>query len=153
MHEWTILEYEQHERNLAWYVIMGLAGLFLVGYGLLTGNFLFALIIILFAIILFLRSHQTPNQVLFQITELGVVVGSRFYPYTELKDFYIIYNPPAVKTLFLNPNSIMRPILHIPLLDKNPVEVKHSLRAFLPEDLEKEKEPISEEIGRSWKMH
>ncbi|KKQ27163.1 MAG: hypothetical protein US42_C0014G0060 [Candidatus Magasanikbacteria bacterium GW2011_GWC2_37_14] len=153
LHEWSILEYEQHERNTAWYVIMGVLGVGLVTYALLTGNFLFALIVVLFAIILFLQSHQSPRNVLFQITDLGVVVGSRFYPYSELNNFYVVYNPPEVKNLFISCKSTWRPLLRIPLLDKNPVEVKYSLREFLTEDLEKEDEPMSEKIGRNWRIH
>lgn len=153
LHEWTIQEYEKHERGAPWYVIMVLLGLGLVAYALFTGNFLFALIIILFAIILFLQSHQEPAQVRFQITDLGVVVGGRFYPYSELEEFYLIYNPPEVKTLFLRPKSALRPLLRIPLLDKNPIEVKHALREFLPENLEKEEEPLSDKIARNWRIH
>ena|SRR3989338_9807760 len=153
LHEWTIQEYEQYERGLAWYVFMILIGLGLVFYSLMTGNFLFALIVVLFAIILFLQSHQMPLQVVFQITELGVVVGSRFYPYSEFESFYIIYNPPEVKTLFLETKSIFRPLLRVPLLDRNPLEVKHSLREFLSEDAEKEGEPLSDRMARNWRIH
>ena len=45
--------------------------------------------IILFAIILFLQSHQLPPQVDFKITELGIIVGGRFYTYSEFNNFYI----------------------------------------------------------------
>ena len=90
LREWTIAEYERHERGAVWYWLMCVVGLALVIYGMLTGNFLFALIIILFAIVMFLQSRQEPLQLPFQITELGAVVGNRFYPYGELKGFYII---------------------------------------------------------------
>ena len=101
LHEWSVQEYEKHERGLRWYVFMGTVGVALVVYALFTGNFLFAVIIVLFAIILFLQSHQEPTKILFQITDLGLVIGSRFYPYSELNNFYLVYNPPEVKTLFL----------------------------------------------------
>ena len=153
LQEWTIQEYDQHERGSLWYIIMITVGLALVAYGLLSDNFIFSLIIILSAIILFLQSHQEAPQVLFQITELGVVVGSRFYPYTELKDFYIIYNPPEVKTVYIEPKSTVRPTLRIPLLDQNPLDIRAHLQQFLPEDLEKEEEPASDAIARRWKIH
>ena len=102
---------------------------------------------------MFLQSHQTPQEVIFQITDLGIVIGTRFYAYSELKNFYIIYNPPQVKTLFLSAKSLTQPLLRIPLLDTNPIEVKHSLREFLTEDLEKEDEPLSEKLGRNLQIH
>jgi len=153
LHEWNIQEYERHSRGNLWYMIMVILGLILVIYSLITGNFLFALIIILFAIIMFLQHHQEPNQVLFQVAELGVVVGKKFYPYSEFENFYIIYQPPNVKTLYLDPKNTLRPMLRVPLLDMNPVEVKHSLREFLPEDVDKEEEPLSDRAARNWKIH
>ncbi|OGH71152.1 MAG: hypothetical protein A2921_01705 [Candidatus Magasanikbacteria bacterium RIFCSPLOWO2_01_FULL_43_20b] len=152
IHEWTILEYEKHARGMLWYVLAAVLGLALVLYGVFTGNFLFSLIVILAAIILFLQSHQEPRQIPFQITDLGVIVGTRFYPYAEFENFYIVYNPPEVKTLFLDTKNTLQPILRIPLLDMNPIEVKHSLREYLSEDIEKE-EPLTDRAARNWKIH
>jgi hypothetical protein len=153
LYEWTIQEYEQYARNVWWYIVMITAGLVLVLYGIFSGNFLFSLIIVLFAIIMFLQSHQTPPQVAFQITEFGIVVGNRFYKYSELINFYIIYNPPHTKSLFVETKSNFKPLLRIPLLDINPIEVRHTLREYLEEDLEKEEEPISEAFARNWRIH
>ena len=141
LHEWTIQEYERHERGTFWYVFMISIGLALVLYALATQNFLFALIIILFAIILFLQSHQEPLQVQFQITELGVIISRRFYTWSEFNNYYIIYEPPHVKTLFLDTVSTLRPALRVPLLDMNPNEIRHTLSQYLSEDVEKE-EPL-----------
>ncbi|MBI4993311.1 MAG: hypothetical protein HZC26_04250 [Candidatus Magasanikbacteria bacterium] len=152
IHEWTILEYEKHTRGTLWYVLAAVLGLALVLYGVFTGNFLFSLIVILAAIILFLQAHQEPRQIPFQITDLGVIVGIRFYPYSEFENFYIIYNPPEVKTLFLDTKNTLQPMLRVPLLDMNPIEVKHSLREYLPEDIEKE-EPLTDRAARNWKIH
>jgi len=151
--EWTIQEYEKHNRGILWYVIMGGLGIFFVIYGIITNDFLFSLIIILFAIILFLQAHQEPKQILFQITELGVVVGSRFYSFTELESFFLIYNPPNVKTLFLEAAGTLKPMIRVPLLDINPVEVKNILRAYLPENFERESEPLSDRAARNWQIY
>ncbi len=153
IHEWSLNEYERHDRGLKWYLfIFGSASL-LVLIAIWTDNFLFALIIILVAIIMFLQHHQEAEQVLFQITDLGVIIGYRFYPYGELGDFYIIYQPPVVKTLFIGTKSPVRPTLRIPLYDQNPVEVRHTLLEFIGEDLDKEEEPFSESVVRYFKLH
>ena len=153
LYQWSVQEYQHYHRATAWYIIMILGGLLFILYGLFSGNFLFSLIIILFAIIIFLQSHQEPPQIPFQITGLGIIVSDRFYSYNELDGFYIIYQPPAVKTLYIETQGFYRPILHIPLLDQNPVEIRHALQQFLEEDLEKEEEPIADKIGRSWGIH
>lgn len=153
IHKWTIQEYDQHERSVRWYIIMITIGLLLVIYGLIANNFLFSLIIILAGIILFIQSHQAPPEVLFQITELGVVLGHKFYNFSEFKSFFIIYQPPEVKNLFFQTNSVVHPILSIPLLDENPVVIRETLLEFINEDLETEKEPLSVTIARRWRMN
>jgi hypothetical protein len=107
----------------------------------------------LFAIILFLQAHQDPKQISFKITELGVVVGNRFYSFSELDSFFIIYNPPDVKTLFLETKEVLKPMIRVPLLDMNPVDVKNVLRAYLPENFERENEPLSDRAARNWQIH
>lgn len=153
LHRWTIHEYYQFERATPWYIVMILAGLFFVSYGLIAGNFLFSLIIILFAVIIFLQSHQDPPAIPFQITKLGIIISNRFYTYSELDGFYIIYEPPHVKTLYIETQSFFRPLIRIPLYDENPVEIRHTLQNYLVEDLDKEEEPISDKIARGWGFH
>lgn len=153
LHQWTIKEYDQHERGVWWHVITITLAIVLVGYGLWTDNFMFSLIIILGAIILYLQSYQPPQKLPFAITELGIAVGNRFYTYHELTAFYIVYQPPRVKTLFLETKSSIRPRIRVPLTDQHPVEIRHTLQEFLEEDLEVEEEPTSDMIAREWKLH
>lgn len=149
--EWIVPEYDKHERPRRWYMIMGTVAAVLILFGMFSGNFLFSLIIILAAIILFLQSQQEPLHVVFAITELGVIVGNRFYEYGELESFYIIYEPPDVKTMFIETDSIFRPRLRVPLVDMNPLDVQAVMRAYLLEDIEKE-EPYSDRFARNWRI-
>ncbi|OGH60163.1 MAG: hypothetical protein A2725_04625 [Candidatus Magasanikbacteria bacterium RIFCSPHIGHO2_01_FULL_33_34] len=152
-YEWTVQEFDRHQRGLFWYIFMITVGMILVIYGFLSNNFLFSLIIVLSAIILFIQSYQEPAQVLFSITELGVVLGNRFYKYSELESFYIIYQPPEIKTLFIQPKSGIRPLLRIPLLDQDPLDIREAMTVFLEEDFEKETEPLTDLFARQWKIH
>ncbi|MCF6276770.1 MAG: hypothetical protein L3J07_02895 [Candidatus Magasanikbacteria bacterium] len=150
--EWTIQEYEQQSRSRLWFILIISSGLGMVVVGVITGNFLFSLIIILFSIILFLQAHQQAPQIEFKISELGIILGTRFYSYSELTEFFIVYNPlEDVKTLFIETESALRPILRIPLLDENPLEIKQILSQYLAEDIEKE-EPLSDRLARNWRL-
>lgn len=148
LHRWSVEEYARYDRTIWWYVFMISVSLIFVVYGIFSSNFLFSLIIILAGIILFLQSRADPLVVDFQVAELGVLIGNRFYPYEELDGFFVIYNPPEVKMLFFETKSAVRPRLRIPLTDANPVEVRHTLQAFLPEDIECTEEPMSDMISR-----
>lgn len=154
LHEWSIPEYEQHERNRAWYIIMGLIATVLITYSLLSSNFLFSLVLILFIIIIFLQSHQDPIIIPFAITDLGVIVNDRFYQYSELTEFYIIYNPEEeLKMLYLETAGNFTPRLRVPLMDSDPNEIRITLRSFIEENISKEEEPFSDMIGRKWRIH
>ncbi|MDD2656106.1 MAG: hypothetical protein PHQ18_00850 [Patescibacteria group bacterium] len=154
LHEWSVPEYDQHERNTAWYVIMGIFGVILLAYSLFTSNFLFSLILVLFIVIIFLQSHQEPIIIPFRITDLGVIINDRFYLYSELSNFYIIYNPEEnLKIIYIETLGNFTPKLRVPLMDMDPNEIRITLRSFIDEDLEKEEEPLSDMIGRKWRLH
>ncbi len=150
LHEWEVNEYEQHDRPRRWYVVMGLMGAALVVYALVTQNFLFALIIVLFAMVLFLQSHQTAPKVVVRVTDRGVGIQHRFYEWSELDNFFIIYRPPEVQTLFIDTKTSLRPRLRLPLLDNDPNDLRFTLRQYLPEDTETEDEPLSDRVARMW---
>ncbi|MBT4153233.1 MAG: hypothetical protein HOE53_01135 [Candidatus Magasanikbacteria bacterium] len=150
LHEWTTKEYEQPARKTRWFVVMGIISGILIFYGLVKGNFLFSLIIMLFFIVLFLQSHQKPPLVGFAITPIGVVVGNRLYEYAELKQFYIIYQPPQVEMLYIETTGISRPMLRIPLMDQDPIEIRDTLLQFLPENADADSEPGGDKFGRDW---
>ncbi|PIR76785.1 MAG: hypothetical protein COU32_00210 [Candidatus Magasanikbacteria bacterium CG10_big_fil_rev_8_21_14_0_10_42_10] len=150
--DWDVVEYDQHVRGTLWHVLTISFAIIFVIYALATDNFLFAIIIILAAIILFLQSAVEPGKVYFAITDLGIVLGNRFYNFNEFKAFYIIYTQ-EVQTIFFDTKSAMRPDLRIPMTeDVDPMDIRQMLQEVLEEDLEKE-EPFADRAARRWKIH
>lgn len=150
---WGVNEYEKHTRSKRWYVMAGLLGAALLLYAVISGNYLFALVVVLFGIILFLQDVQAPLKVSVAITETGVVVGSKFYPFSEFKNYWIIYQPPEVKNIYFATNSIVKHRLQIPLRDNDPRPIRDFLNQFIVEDLEQEQEPLSDRLGRLFKIN
>ena len=149
---WSVSEYEKHERSLAWYIAAGVLGFALFVWAIFTFNYLFALIIVLFSAIVYLRATSDPNMVKFLITAKGVRIGRREYQYKDIDRFWIIYDPPDVKKLYLAFKRSLAPRVMVPLKNQNPVKIREILLDFLFEDLEKEDEPMSEVIGRFAKL-
>lgn len=149
---WSVSEYEKHERSLAWYIAAGVLGFALFVWAIFTFNYLFALIIVLFSAIVYLRATSDPNMVKFLITTKGVRIGRREYQYKDIDRFWIIYDPPDVKKLYLAFKRSLAPRVMVPLKNQNPVKIREILLDFLFEDLEKEDEPMSEVIGRFAKL-
>jgi len=153
LHLWKIKEYDSYARGYLWYTIVAVFGLAFVGYGIYTDNFLFAFVIVLFGIILFLQAKQKSPEIQCAITEMGVLVGDKFYHYSELDEFFIVYEPPQVKNLYFETKDMYRPKIILPLDETDPIEIRSSLREFLPENPDKEEETISEVLRRGWKLH
>ena len=153
IYEWAVKEYEQHERSRRWYLVMGGLAALLILYGVASANYLFALIIVLFVIILYLYELQEPLQVYFAITETGIILGKKYYRYSELKNFWIIYNPPEVQSLYFALDGLVKHRLQIPLLDYDPGPIRGYLGQYLLEDLDQEEEPFSDRMARVLKLH
>jgi len=145
---WEVDEYPKYRHSFAWYAVAGLAGLGLLWYALATVNFLFALIVIIFAIVVVLSGTREPHRIPVALTEDGIEMGTRFYPYREFDRFWIVYEPPLVKTMYLESRSAMRPPFGVPLEDVNPNTVRQTMVAVVREDLEQDNEPFSDSLAR-----
>jgi len=153
VYEWHVKEYEKYDRDRRWYWIVGLVGVILLAYSMLSANYLFALIVVLAGIILFMQDMQEPFEVNFAIAEAGIIIGNRFYPYSEIKNFYIVYNPPEIKSLYFITSSILKHRLQVPLLDVDPMPIRELLNKFVEEDVDKEEEPLTDRFSRLFKLH
>ena len=148
---WKFPEFPQYKRDQSWYVWAAVVVILLLIYSVFAVNFLFGLITIISALII-LMFHRSHNEVEFKITEDGILVNAKFYDYKDIKNFYIIYEPPAVKTLYFEPKSFFSPRIPISLENKNPVEIREILRKYLEEDLDRENEPLSDQTSRMFKL-
>jgi hypothetical protein len=149
---WVFPEYPRYERGFVWFLVVLLIGVGLLLYALISGNFLFAIIILMFALVIYMAAAGEPADVRFSVTEEGVELGRSFYPYKEIRNFWFVYEPPHVKNLYIDFKSSVQPRLTIDLRDQNPNEVRRALSRYLVEDLNEEDEPLSELLGRMFKI-
>ena len=148
---WSFPEFTKHQRDGGWYFWAGIVVVLLVIYSIVSANFLFGLITIIAALIV-LMFHRSNEQVNFKITEDGISVNKKFYEYKKIKNFYIIYNPPEVKTLYFEPSSWFEPRIPIWLADEDPVKIREILLQYLDEDIDREDEPVSDQTSRIFKL-
>jgi len=150
---WDFPEFGTAWKSKTWYKLAILIAVILLVYTFFTSNYLFSVIIILTSIIYFFQSFDSPLTINCQITEDGVAVGNKFYDYRDLSKFWIIYEPPEVKNLYLEFTNPFKPRLGIPLFDQNPLAIRQVLEQYVDEDVERENEPISDGLARMFKMH
>ena len=151
--DWEAPEYEKHERTKLWYISAITVALLLLLFSFLTANFLFAVIIIIVALVIILHDSREPDMVRISLTDEGLVVGRKFYDYDELKNFSIVYKPrQGVKNIYFEFKSVAKPRLSIPLGNMNPLPIRKDLLKYLTEDLDRTDQPLSESLGKLFKL-
>lgn len=149
---WETWEYPPHERSKRWYIIISIIGVALLVYSIATANYLFAIIILMTGIIILINGMRQPNRMSVHITDMGIVLGDTFHDYKTIKEFAIVYEPPIVKTLYVDFNSVLKPMISIPLEDIDPNLVRQSLLPFAYENLAREDETLTDMLRRLYKL-
>ncbi len=149
---WEVDEYPQHERSRRWYILAGILGFGFLIYAVFTGNFLFAIIVLMCAVIMMLSSFTKPEKIPVVLTTSGVVVGDIYYDYQSVKDFSVVYDPPDVKLLYLDFYAISHPVLSVSLEDIDPNHVRECLLPFCVENFKRTEENLTDVMRRLYKL-
>ncbi len=149
---WEAPSWEQTERNPKWYLWLGLATFVLAAYAIFTQNYLFAFIVLLLAIILVLAGNEAPHAALVQIGHQGVVYDDEFYLFNDLHNFAIVYQPPEIRVLYVQPKSVFKPRMRIELGEEDPVAIRMHLKRYVDEDSDLRDEHLSDIVGRLLKL-
>jgi hypothetical protein len=149
---WETPEFERYDRGRLWYVVMAGVALLFVAYAVWQANFLFAFIILLVAIILVIAGNEKPRRVLAQIGHNGIVWRGDFFSFDDIHNFSIIYEPPRVRILYIEPKSLFSPRIRIHLGEQDPVAIRDHLRQYVSEDLTLRDEHLSDIVSRLLKL-
>ncbi len=145
---WNFPEYIKYQKNIWWYVLSLIVLALLVWWSIAGANYLFAVFLILFYLIILVYEHRDPQTTSIAITPDGVKFGRSFYEYKMIDNFFVVYQDKSVKNLYLDFKNPLRGRLVVPIDGQDALSIREYLLQFLDEDLEREAEPISEQIRR-----
>lgn len=149
--KWQFHEMQNYKRGLLWYFVSGAVLMLLVWYAISAKNFLFGLILVLFAVLFFVL-NKNAKVLDVEISEDGIAVGKKLYEYQDIENFWLFYDPPHVKSLYFHTKHSFLPEIVVSLEDANPVEVRRILSQYLREDTEKKEEPPFDTFSRIFKL-
>lgn len=148
---WESREFIQYDRNPAWILVVYILASLTLVYAIWTMNFLFAVLVVLFTIIIVIYTQRKPNILKVAVMKKGFKINNTLYTYEDdLENFWILYNPPDLKVLNFKRRQALLPALVIQLEDQNPLKIREMLLKFLPEDLTQDESTIdkmSRKIG------
>jgi len=130
---WQAPEYIQHHRGKRWYIAALIIVILIAAVSIITDNLTLALAILAFAgVYYYLQTHHPPKNIEIRLTEMGIYVGDRFFPYSNIKSFWIIYHD-GVKTLNLRITRHYHSDIIIQFDGQDPVAVRQYLVGQIPE--------------------
>ena len=148
---WKAQSHQAPEHSPAWYLGFGLVSLGLILFAIFTHSPLTLITFILIILVILVMSNQPARSVTYKLTKTGIAAGQIIYPYKVIKTFWIVYNPPKVKTLSFETSAYLNNKISVELNEQDPVIVKLYLSRYLIEDLDRE-ESITDALARSLKI-
>jgi hypothetical protein len=130
---WEAEEYEYKEKSPDWYWAVGIITLGFFVTAIILKNFLFALLALIGGFTFAMYGAARPKSVSFAITSRGIKIGDKLYPYDNLKSFWINYDPPHIREIYIISKKFFVPQINIPLGKIDPNEVREHLLKFLEE--------------------
>ncbi|HEV8601612.1 MAG TPA: hypothetical protein VGQ87_03395 [Patescibacteria group bacterium] len=148
---WEAPEFPERTRSTNWYIMFAIISVILIGFAVWVGSVITIIMFCLLIAVGFGFAVQKPKQVDYSINSQGIVVGKLIYPYKNIRKFWIIYDPPAVKTLNFETTAYLNNVISIELGNQDPLPVKSKLKNHLFEDLDRE-ESFADILARKAKF-
>lgn len=142
--EWHAYDRVQQPHSPDWYWAVGIIALSLAVTAVILDNTLFAVLVVLSAIVLFLRTLQKPVLVRYELTSRGLWTNKEFQPFSAFESFWVEEENMPQPKLILKSKGLFSPLSVIPLESMSPEAVKDALAASVSEV--EQHEPLSKRI-------
>jgi hypothetical protein len=146
---WTAPEFIKHEKSAGWFWALGIIGVALVVVSLMMQNYLFILIVILAAFLIYIQAKKRPTNIRVTLTNKGIIINDKEYAYSDLRSFWI-FEEPEIECLSLISKKLTQPQIQIPFGEQNPKKIREILIKFITE--KEQEEPLIDAIARKIKF-
>lgn len=131
---WRAYEHEHIERTSDWFWALGIIAVSAALTSILFQNVIFALVILMGALVLALLARKPPELHEFEITDRGIVVNHQMHRYEEILAFWVETETEDGRPLLLiDTVKFMTPNLVIPIEDVDADAVRAFLQERVPE--------------------
>lgn len=136
---WNAASFIKFQRTKSWYIVSSILLLLVIVSAVLLGSPTFAIAVIVFAMVYVFLTQDDPEAVQVVISDIGIIFGNKVYPYTDIRTFWIEYQPPTFQSLHLVLKKEFSEEVTINFHGINPTDLRLVLSKFLPEWEEREK--------------
>lgn len=131
---WVGPEYLQHPKSIRWWVIAGIVFVLAVIIEAVISNWTMLAATLVFGLVYsYVHEFHPPKHVKVNISELGIKLGHKRFLYEEIESFWIIYDPPSVKKLYIRLKDKLITDIVIELENQDPQAIRSFLEMYLSE--------------------
>lgn len=148
---WQAPEYVHYPKSAVWFATLSLIGAGLIVFFLFKKDFLTAALFFLLTLTVFFFSRKKPGIVTVKLASTGLTYNEARLPWQKIQSFWIVYEPPEIKTLNFKTSAYLNRLITIQLDDADPAAIHEFLLQYLPED-ENQEEQFADKIARKLKF-
>lgn len=149
--KWQAPLYINNARSKKWFIVAGIfIGALALG-ALMLNDWTFSMALVIMAGVYYLVHHDDSKIVDVSLNEFGIVIDKKFYPFTQMKGFFIVWDGYRLILNFRsNGNTVLRDV-QISLENTNPHVVREFF-AFHVKEWTDFEESLSEKIIRTFNL-
>ncbi|NTU69653.1 hypothetical protein HGB13_02385 [bacterium] len=133
IYSWDAPEFLYHEKSALWHVFVYTSIAALTLLMVFLKQWFSIPVFLLIGVLVFQYAEVKPKHISVTITNLGIVVGDKFFPFSEIKSFWVLYNPP-LKQLNFELTKRFSPVISVLIEGTDPVIIKDLLAPHIIED-------------------
>jgi len=130
---WTAPEHPHYEKGKLWKIMAVSFVLVSATFGVIFKAWTFSLAVVAFALAYYIIHRSKPQEVEISLSDIGIKVGKRKYPFNRIKSFWIIYEPPFIQTLHILVHGEFVPEIEIQIPNQDPAYLRDFLIDKIPE--------------------
>lgn len=131
--EWNTYDRIEQANSPDWYWAVGIIALSLAVTAVIFNNILFAILVAVSTVVLFLRTIQKPRLIRYELTNRGIWTNKDFQPFAVFDSFWVEEENIPQSKLILKPKGLLSLLLVIPLEGISPETIREFLAAYLLE--------------------
>lgn len=132
-HAFYAPEFLDYERGMVWYAVAGGISLLIIAVGILNQAITFVIAYLLAMAVYFLLHHREARLLEVAITTYGIRIDGEFFPYNEIRNFWVIWDPPYVADLKITVHRRLHPIRTIHIFGQDPEHLRQLLSSHITE--------------------
>lgn len=131
---WEAREHHHDVKGADWLWALGIIVVASAAAAILLGNLLFGIVILLGGMVMAIMAVQPAKIIPYSVTQRGIRVEDRLYPYSTLDCFFIDEDHPLGAQLLIKSEKMLMPLIVMPIPEEYLDEIEELLSARLPEE-------------------